>query len=79
MTSLLISRLCCSPSLRVATIRKLPVRSFIRNYARDTKESVQQTARRRTLRESAMAPAGETGLNYDIETIKSTNENILSF
>lgn len=60
MTSLLVSRLCCSPSVRTAALRKLPVRNFIRNYAKDNRETIEQTVRRRTLRERAMAPATET-------------------
>ncbi|KRT78405.1 hypothetical protein AMK59_8609 [Oryctes borbonicus] len=63
MTSMLMSRLCCAPSLRISALRKLPARSFIRNYAKDSRETLERTARRRTLRERAMAPASETSFN----------------
>lgn len=62
MASLLAARLCCAPRLRIAAIRKLPQQSIYRTFASDGRETVQRTARRATLRERAMAPAGEGGM-----------------
>jgi len=56
MTSLLVTRLCCAPGLRIAVIRKLPQQSIFRTFANDGRESIERTARRQTLRERAMAP-----------------------
>ncbi|XP_071052605.1 growth hormone-inducible transmembrane protein-like isoform X1 [Onthophagus taurus] len=63
MASMLLSRMCCSPGVRASTIRKLPVKSFVRNYARDSRESFERATRRPTLREKAMAPATDSAFN----------------
>ncbi|KAF2902303.1 hypothetical protein ILUMI_03883 [Ignelater luminosus] len=61
MASLLVARLCCAPRLRIATIQKLPQHSIFRTFSNDGRETVHKarTARRATLRERAMAPAGD--------------------
>lgn len=58
MASLLAARLC-GLSVRPNFTRAVRFNVTIRNYAREAKESVQRTARQETLREKAMAPAGE--------------------
>lgn len=59
MASLLMSKLCCSSTLRIAVIRKLPQQSIYRSLAQDGKETIHRAARRQTLRDRAMAPAGD--------------------
>lgn len=63
MASLLVSRLCCAPSLRIAVVRKIPQQSIYRTFAQDGRETVQRTARRQTLRERAMAPPSGSAFN----------------
>lgn len=67
MAALLASKLCCAPALRVAAFRSasgnLLVKNVIRNCSRDSRETLSRTARRTTLKERAMAPAGEGAFN----------------
>lgn len=65
MSSILLARLCCSQGLRAPFIRKVQVNNVIRNYARDSRQTIEKTARRATLREKIMAPATDSG-NVDI-------------
>lgn len=62
MASLLASRLCGSTALRVTVLKQVPYRSALRTYAEEGKNVVSRVARRQTLKERALAPAGEGGL-----------------
>lgn len=62
MATLLASRLCGSASLRFAVLKNVSYKPVVRNFAQDSRETLTRTARRKTLREQAMAPAGETGI-----------------
>jgi len=61
MTSILVTRLCYvrAPTSLQLAVRKLPQHSIFRTFAQDGRETVHRTARRQTLRERAMAPAGD--------------------
>lgn len=65
MASLLASRLCGSTTLRVAILKQVPYKSTLRTYAEEGKNVVSRVARRQTLKERALAPAGEGGLLKD--------------
>ncbi|XP_017769720.1 PREDICTED: growth hormone-inducible transmembrane protein-like [Nicrophorus vespilloides] len=61
MSSILVSRLCCSPSLRLAAARYAPKNNIIvRNFTRNERDTIQKTARKPTLKEKLMAPAGDS-------------------
>lgn len=62
MTTLLLARFCGASSLRVSGIKQLTKNVTIRNFQRNSKETVHRTARRATLKEQALAPPGEGGL-----------------
>lgn len=62
MASLLASRLCGSTTLRVTVLKQVPYKSALRTYAEEGKNVVTRVARRRTLKEQMLAPAGEGGL-----------------
>lgn len=63
MASLLASRLCGTTAIRFATLKKISYRPIVRTFADDSRETVTRVARKRTtLRERAMAPAGEGGM-----------------
>lgn len=62
MASLLASRLCGTSAIRFATLKKIPYRPVVRTFADDSRETVTRVARRTTLKERAMAPAGDGGM-----------------
>lgn len=61
MSTLLLSRFCGASTIRLSSIKQLSKNVSIRNYARDSRETIQRTARRSTLKEEALAPPGAGG------------------
>lgn len=56
MASLLAARLC-----RTQMLKQLPKQPMFRSYASEGRDALTRAAKRQTLRERAMAPAGDTG------------------
>ncbi|XP_050295313.1 growth hormone-inducible transmembrane protein-like isoform X2 [Anthonomus grandis grandis] len=64
MALMLASRLCRAPVFQRSLIKHLPTRSAVRTFAEDSRDALAREARRKaTLKEKAMAPAGETAFN----------------
>lgn len=64
MALLLASRLCRAPVLQKNLLKQLPSRAVIRTYAEEGKDAIARAAKRQaTLKERAMAPAGETAFS----------------
>lgn len=62
MTSLLLSRLSTQSALRLATIKQIPRKQIFRAFADDGRNTFKtRAARKATIKERAMAPAGEGG------------------
>ena len=65
MASLLAARLVCrAPIVQSAVLRQLPKfpkQSLVRYYASESRDAAARAARRQTIKEKMMAPAGETG------------------
>lgn len=64
MAAILITRLCGEQGIRLVNLRSaaknFKFHNTVRNYARDAKETW-RTVQKPTLKERAMAPAGEGG------------------
>lgn len=61
---MIASRLCRAPMLKNGFAKQLASRAFVRNYASEGRDALAREARRKaTLKEKAMAPAGETAFN----------------
>ncbi|XP_030760157.1 growth hormone-inducible transmembrane protein-like isoform X1 [Sitophilus oryzae] len=64
MALMLASRICQAPAIKRSFIKQLPARAFTRTYANEGRDALAREARRKaTLKEKAMAPAGETAFS----------------
>lgn len=65
MASLLAARLALrAPIVQSMALRQLPKQSFVRSYATEGRDALSRAARRQTLKEKIMAPAGDTGTKF---------------
>lgn len=64
MALTLASRFCRTPMLKNSFIKRLPSQAVSRTYTNEGRDAMARAARRRaTLKEQAMAPAGQTAFN----------------
>lgn len=70
MALLLLGRACRTSTLRIAALKQIPRKQVFRTFAEDGRETFKtRSARRKTLKEQAMSPSGEGGINNNLINI----------
>lgn len=70
MAMLLSARLCRASALQGTLFKQLPSQLVRRNFASEGRDTLGRTVRRRaTIKEQAMAPAGQTGKKFDVNSV----------